>query len=216
MQMAAYVILIDVMLNAGTRRFPLFILTSVLAWKYFSAGVRNAIVLTISKEGHMRQIAFPKVVLPLATILAETVRFGFGLAVVLVAAVGWQRYPTAETPYLLIVIAVQLVFTLALAILFSALNFYLRDVLNFVTYLFPIWFYLSPGLYDLDRVPQHYLSLYLLNPFATILPAYHAILLEHAGPNFERLGIVGGISLLLLFGAYMIFVRLQSSFAKVN
>jgi homopolymeric O-antigen transport system permease protein len=212
----AYYILIHVMLRVHVPYFPLYILSSVLAWKFFQAGTRNAVWVTLSKEAQMRQIAFPKIVLPISTLLAESARLGMGMLVVVVAAMGWGLYPDAKTPLLLIVFAVQFVFTLALAIFFSALNFFFRDVGNIIDYTFPIWFYLSPGLYTLASVPHKYMSVYLLNPFATILPAYHSVLIDQAMPNFARLGILFGVSCALLAFAYLFFVRVQSAFAKVN
>src|SRR5262245_20747202 len=189
MQMMAYFVLVKVILHAGSHRFPLFILTSVMAWKFFTTGVLRSMTTTLSKEASMRQVAFPKIVLPISAVLSETALFAFGVAFIMVAAVFWHRYTSNETPFLLLVIPVQLVFTLAIGVLLAALNFFLRDMLNFVAYMFPLWFYLSPGLYNIDRVPEKWMNIYLLNPFATILPAYHAILLDHAAPNFERLAI---------------------------
>jgi lipopolysaccharide transport system permease protein len=212
----AYYILIHVMLRVHIPYFPIYILSSVLVWKFFQAGIRNAVWVTLSKESQMRQIAFPKIVLPVSTLLAESARLGVGLIVVVVAATGWGLYPDAKTPLLLIVFAVQFVFTLALAIFLSALNFFFRDVGNIIDYTFPIWFYLSPGLYTLASVPQKYMTVYLLNPYSTILPAYHNVLIDHVLPNFARLGVLFGISSVLLTFAYLFFVRVQSSFAKVN
>jgi homopolymeric O-antigen transport system permease protein len=216
MLVAAYVILIDVMLRASVPFYPLFILTSVLAWKFFQSGIRNAVTSTLAKEEQMRQIAFPKAVLPLSAILAEAVRFAFALVVLVIAAACWGRYPSVFTPLLVLVAAVQFVLTLAFAIFLSAVNFFVRDVRNFIDYGFPIWFYLSPGLYTLASVPAHYRTLYLINPLATILPAYHRILIDRHAPNFLHLGIVFSASLALLVAAYLFFVQVQSAFAKVN
>jgi len=216
MQMGAYVILVDVILQGSQRRFVLLVLTTLLAWKFFSAGVRDAINTTLNKEGRMRQIAFPKVVFPLSTMFADMIRFLVGLLVVLAVSPIWGLYPSKATPFLLVVTFVQLIFGLAFAVLFSALNFFLRDIGNFVTYMFPLWYYISPGLYRLDQVPPGWMHYYMINPFATLLPAYQEIILDQQLPNFRDLGIVFGGSCIFLVAAYLVFVRLQSSFAKVN
>lgn len=216
MQMGAYVILVNVILQGSQRRFVLLVLITLLAWKFFSAGVRDAINTTLNKESRMRQVAFPKVVLPLSTMLADMMRFLVGLVVVIAVAPIWGLYPSRATPFLLVVTFVQLIFGLAFAILFSALNFFLRDIGNFVTYAFPLWYYISPGLYRLDQVPHSWMHYYMINPFATLLPAYQDIILDEQMPNFRNLGILFGASCVFLAVAYATFVRLQSSFAKVN
>src|SRR3954453_3699188 len=76
---AVYILLIDVILKRGGPDYALFVTTSVLVWKFFSSAARNGIGITQSKAQLMKQVAFPRSVLPLSAGLAETVRFGFGL-----------------------------------------------------------------------------------------------------------------------------------------
>jgi lipopolysaccharide transport system permease protein len=220
-QMAAYYVLVDVILNAtkgpdAHRRFILLILTTTIAWKYFSAGVRNSINTTLNKEHRMRQVVFPKAVLPLSSLVAESARFLIGISIVVAVGPAFHHNPGYATPLILVVMVVQFVFGLAFALVCASLNFFLRDIANLVSYTFPLWYYLSPGLYPIDSVPQNWLHWYMINPFATILPAYQDIILDAKMPNFTNLGIVFGASSVLLAGAYLLFVRLQPYFAKVN
>jgi ABC-type polysaccharide/polyol phosphate export permease len=221
MQMATYFVLVDLILHAtkgpgGHRRFILLILVSALAWKYFSAGVRNSIGTTLSKEGRFRQLAFPKAVFPLSVFCAESARFLIGISFVIAVGPVFQDYPSFATPAIFVVMIVEFVFGLAVGLVLSALNFFLRDIANFVTYTFPLWWYMSPGIYPISAVPHTWIHYYMINPFATILPAYQNIVLDSKLPNFTNLGILFGISCFLLAFAYLVFVRLQPYFAKVN
>jgi ABC-type polysaccharide/polyol phosphate export permease len=164
----------------------------------------------------MRQVRFPKIVLPISAVLAETFRFGFGLAVVIFVGLGLGVTPDYRLAFLPLVIAVQFVFTLGIAFLLSGLNILFRDVQHLADYLLRAWFFLSPGLYLLSAVPERYRDLYDLNPFATIMPAYHDILLYHAAPDFVRLGVVAAAAIPVVLVAYGTFVRLEPSFAKVH
>jgi homopolymeric O-antigen transport system permease protein len=212
-----YIIVIDVILRRGGPDFGVFVLTSVISWKYFAGGVRNAIGVTLGKERQMRQVRFPRVILPMSSILTETVRFAFGLVVVIAVASGYYGiYPHRTLPLVLAVAAVQGVFALGVAFFLSSLNVFFRDVQHAVAYFFQAWFFLSPGLYTISTVPAQYRDIYELNPFATILPAYHAILLEHRFPDLTALGIVAALAVALLAAGFLFFVRLAGSFAKVN
>ena len=219
LMMGVYVILVDYIMKRGGEDPALFIFISVLAWKYFNSGVRNAIGFTQAKGGLMRQVAFPHSLLPLSADIAETFRFGAGLIVVMFFSVPFGIYPSVITLMVLPVVAVQLLFTLGLAYLLSALNVLFRDVYNLTLYAFQLWFYLSPALYPLSSLralPHNMRTILLLNPFATILDDYHNILMNHQMPNLKALGYVGiGSSLTLVVG-FAIFVRLQPLFAKVQ
>jgi ABC-type polysaccharide/polyol phosphate export permease len=149
-------------------------------------------------------------------VLAETFRFGFGLVVVIAAGIGFGVTPDQTLPLVLLVVGVQLIFTVGVGFWLSALNIFFRDVQHLSDYLFRAWFFLSPTLYPLSHVPDRYRDLYDLNPFATILPAYHDVLLDQGLPDFARLGVVAGAGSLIAVAGYVVFVRLEPSFAKVH
>ena len=93
---------------------------------------------------------------------------------------------------------------------------FFRDVGHVTTYVFQAWFFLSPGLYRVEAIPEEYRELYELNPFATILPAYHTILLDQTAPPWIGLAKVTVLSLGLLVIGYLFFVRTAPAFAKVR
>jgi lipopolysaccharide transport system permease protein len=214
--MGVYVTFMDVILRVGGENFGFFVFISVVVWKYFAAGVRNAIVTTASKDRQMRQVRFPKSVLPLAAILAETVRFAFGLIVVITVGLFFGIIPDLTLVFLLPIVAIQFVLTLGVSLGLSALNVLFRDVQHVTVYAFQAWFFLSPGLYLLSTVPDNWRPIYDLNPFSTILPAYHEVLLNNNVPNLISLVYVGIGSLGVLIAGYLCFVRLAPSFAKVS
>jgi lipopolysaccharide transport system permease protein len=214
--MAAYVVLVDVIFQRGEENFPIFVLTALVSWKYFMSGTRTAITGTIGKERLMRQVAFPKSVLPLASVLAEAIHFAAGIVVVILAAIPFGITPHPVLALVVIVALVQLVFTLGVAFLLSALNVFFRDIQFLTTHLFRVWFYLSPGLYALSAVPERFQDLYVLNPFATFFPAYQELIMEGTLPDLSALGILAAASAAVLALGYAVFVRLEPSFTKVS
>jgi lipopolysaccharide transport system permease protein len=185
-------------------------------WKFFSAGARNALVITAAKERQMRHVRFPRIVLPLSSLLAETFRFLFGLVIVLAILASFGPGLDVTLPLILVVVAIQFVFALGVAFLLAALNVFFRDIQHVTFHAFQAWFFISPGLYTIDAIPAQYRTIYDLNPFAHILPAYHSLLLEHEFANPVGLAKVAAVSLVSLLVGYLIFVRLEPSFAKVS
>ena len=212
----SFYILVGIAFRQGGTDTALFISISVVAWKFFAAGTRNALVTTAAKERQMRHVRFPRTVFPISSLLAEAFRFAFALIVVLVAMVVAGKGLDVTLPLLSLVVAIQFVFTLGVAFAISALNVFFRDIQHATLYTFQAWFFISPGLYTVDAIPDRYRDIYDLNPFAHILPAYHSLLLNHEFANPVGLAKVGAASFLVLFVGYLLFVRLEPSFAKVS
>jgi ABC-type polysaccharide/polyol phosphate export permease len=212
-----YLILVDVMLRGGGAHYPVFVFTSVVVWKSFLGSVRNAMGQTAGKLGLMKQIPFPRSIIPLVAVAAEVARFGFGLLALLAFSTAFGLFPGTALLYLPLVVLAQLPLMLGLALLLSALGVLFRDVDNLSQFVFRAWFFLSPGIYAITAVPGGAArQFYDLNPFAVLFPAYHAIFVEGSTPDLPALGYVALGSTVVLLGGYLLFVRLESAFAKVR
>ncbi|HTS14841.1 MAG TPA: ABC transporter permease [Candidatus Sulfotelmatobacter sp.] len=222
LQMAVYVVFVQIIVGNKTPDYPLFVFAAILPWKWFSSGVNDAILSILSQERIIKQVAFPKIVLPTAATVSGIVSFAFGMIPLVALIVLF--YSDRLSPTLLLIPAVaivQFVFTLAVAIVLSALNVFYRDVGNLMRHVLRLWFYLSPALYTQDQVAHlsvnhpELATLYGLNPFAVILEAYHAVIFYGTQPDWQALGGLLGVSLILLAVAILIFKRVEPAFAKV-
>ena len=185
LQMVVYVVLVTLIARGhGIENYPLFIFAAILPWKWFSASITDATTSVTSQDRLIKQIQFPKIVLPVAATTAGVVGFIFGLvplaALILVSLGGFSPFLL----FLPVIAAVQFLFTLAFAFLMAAGNVFFRDLGNVSRHLLRLWFYLSPGLYSLavldevnllDQYP--FLRVLLeLNPFAILFEAYRAVI----------------------------------------
>lgn len=222
LQMGVYFVLVSVIFQRKTPDFPLFLFAAILPWKWFATTLSDAVGSVTGRQQLIRQLQFPKIVLPASATLAGTVSFGFGLVAL---ALIYVLYLHRLTPWVLaipLIAAVQLVFTLALAIALSAANAFYRDVSNVMRHLIRLWFYLSPTLYSLDQIEEGHpmRQVLALNPFAVILESYRAVIWgtdTGAGraPDWLGLGVVLAVSLVLLAGAVALFKRVEPAFAKI-
>jgi lipopolysaccharide transport system permease protein len=222
LQMAVYVILVTVIRASSQADYPLFIFTAILPWKWFTSSVGASIQSVTSQERLIKQIHFPKIVLPVSAVVAGIVNFAFGLV-----ALGFLLvlfYPDRISVYLVLiplVAAVQFVFTLAVAFVVAAINVFYRDVGNVSRHALRMWFYLSPALYSTEQIQKlagkepivgHIMS---LNPFAVLFESYRAIIYNETLPDFSGLATLLLISLGLVALATIVFKRLEPAFAKV-
>ncbi|TMF39973.1 MAG: ABC transporter permease [Chloroflexi bacterium] len=222
LQMAVYVILVTVVFERTTPAYPLFIFAAILPWKWFTTVVTDSISSVTGQERLIKQIQFPKIVLPAASMIAGIAQFLFGM--IPLAAMLVIFYTDRISPALVfipVVAVVQLVFSTGLGLALAALNVFFRDVGNLARHVLRLWFYLSPALYGADTIAslgeKHptIVSLMKLNPFYAILESYRDAIYYGRAPNFALLGAVLAGSVILLVVGTIFFKRLEPSFAKV-
>lgn len=222
LQMAVYVILVTVVFQRTTPAYPLFIFAAILPWKWFSTVASDAITSVSGQERLIKQIQFPKIVLPAAAMIAGVAQFLFGLIPLFAMLILF--YADRISIFLLfipVVAVVQFVFTLAFGLIVAGLNVFFRDIGNLARHVLRLWFYLSPALYGADTIAQladrhpTIVGLMQLNPFFAILEGYRDAIYYGRTPDLALLGLVLVGSFLLLIVATIFFKRLEPAFAKV-
>ncbi len=222
LQMLVYYVLVGVILQRGGPDYPLFILAAILPWKWFESTVRDGVGSVATQERLVKQIYFPKLVLPFATTVSGIVHFAFGL--IPLTALMVIAYPERASLWVLlipVVAVVQLVFSLAVATALAAVNVFYRDIGNLSRHLLRFWFYLSPALYGLEEVTklaknhEGVAFWYAINPWTYLLGGYRDLIYYGRAPEWGPLLVVLLVSLVLLALAILLFKRLEPSFAKV-
>lgn len=222
LQMLVYYFLFAVIFQRKTPDFLLFLFAAILPWKWFSTTVNNAMNSVVGRQGLIRQIQFPKIVLPAAATVAETFSFAIGLIALAILFFPYHDRLSIWVLAIPVIAAVQLVFSLAVAIVLAAANAFYRDVANVMDHLIRLLFYVSPALYALWDVPNEALrTVMMLNPFTVLLTAYRTVIwgtetVDHGTrPDFLALGILMVISIVLLALAIAFFKRVEPAFARI-
>jgi ABC-type polysaccharide/polyol phosphate export permease len=164
-------------------------------------------------------------VLPIVTVLANMVHFLLGLPILAAFMAGTHHYPhPANLPWFPLVVLIQLIFTIALALVVSSLTVHFRDLRDLVANLLTFWFFATPIIYDYQAKNVQALKwLFNINPFFHLSVSYQEILFfhpEHPGDTFVNghlmwLLVMGAASCLLFLVGYWLFDRLRDSFAEV-
>jgi ABC-type polysaccharide/polyol phosphate export permease len=220
--MLVYVLLISIILRTDIPAYPLFVFCAILPWKWFSSSVADAVTCITTRERIIKQVNFPKVVLPMAAATGGVASFTFGLIPLFAMLVLLYRdHLTVWVLALPAVAVVQFVFSLGVALLAAAITVFYRDVGNVAGHVLRIWFYLSPALYGADQIARLTADqpaigvVYHLNPFATLFESYRDLIYDGHAPDWLALGLVLLASLGLLVVATIVFRRLEPAFAKV-
>jgi lipopolysaccharide transport system permease protein len=236
LQMLVYVILVSVIFDRSQPDYPLFIFCAILPWKWFTSSINDGIASIVAMEKLIKQINFPKLVLPVAGVMAGIANFFFGLIPLTALLVLFYRAPMVDpssgatishiTPNLLlipVVAFVQLLFTLPIAIVLGAINVFYRDVGNLSRHVLRLAFYISPGIYPIKLLLDNRLTkenpilrvFVEANPWTILFGSYRNVIYEGLPPNWVGLGALSLVSLVLLAVAILSFKRLEPTFAKV-
>jgi lipopolysaccharide transport system permease protein len=238
LQMVIYLVLLTVIFQRSTPDFALFLLVAILPWKWFASSIGDAASSVVRQERLIKQIQFPKIVLPMAAVTAGVVSFIFGLVPLFVMLFAFfPAHATINILWLPVIAVVQYVFTIGVALIVACVNVFYRDVGNVTGHVIRLWWYLSPGLWAfdvLDRrsagvqsfVGEFGYALLQLNPWAVILTAYRHVLygrVDATGESFTpgqppdliALAVVLAFSCLLVLLGTLLFKRLEPAFAKV-
>jgi ABC-type polysaccharide/polyol phosphate export permease len=222
LQMAVYVVFITIVVGNRTEGYPLFIFCAILPWKWFTTSVGDGITSVTSQERIIKQVQFPKIVLPLAAVVSGIGSFAFGLIpLVALLVLFYSSHLSAWIVLIPLVAVVQFVFSLALVVFLSAANVFFRDVGNLVRHVLRLWFYLSPALYGASQIEKvdakggMVATLFNANPWTTLFESYRNLIFYDTAPLWSGLAAVLVASLVLLGLAIIFFKRLEPSFAKV-
>lgn len=200
---------------SGGAHFLMLILTSVIAYRWFSKTVDSSPLLVTSYQGVLKQTNFPVTVLLLVNVATELMFFLFGLAVLLVAAWIAGFPPSPALVALPLIMLVEGLLILGLSSFLALAGAYLRDLAQVVWLGTSVLFYLSPGIYPIERVPEGLRPFYALNPFATLLPAYASVILDGRLPPLLPLLIWLVIGVAVSFVGVIAFTRSRRRFFKL-
>jgi ABC-type polysaccharide/polyol phosphate export permease len=198
--------------------YSVFMFCGILPWTWFSSSLLEASGSLITGGNLIKKVLFPAEVLPIVSVLANMVHFSLGLIILVGFMVGFEHYPDpAALIWFPVIVAVQLVFTLALALILAALTVHFRDIRDLLANLLTFWFFATPIIYPytLDTV-QGFRYLFDFNPFFHLAVSYQEVLFFPGGfGHWKWLLAMGGASVVLFLAAYWLFDRLRDSYAEV-
>ena len=193
--------------------FALFLFCGILPWTWFSSSLVESSSVLITGGNLIKKVLFPAEVLPIVVVLAGLVHFCLGLPI-LAAFLIYYRVPLWPTDLLWfpIIVCVQLVLTIGIALIVSALTVHFRDVRDLLTNLLTLWFFATPIIYPVELAPERVRRLLNLNPFTHLVIAYQEVLFR-PGPfaQVTRLFFVAVASVLIFLFGYFVFDRLRDT-----
>ncbi|HMI81599.1 MAG TPA: ABC transporter permease [Solirubrobacterales bacterium] len=171
--------------------YPVLLLLGIVLFTFFQEATQHAVTSVSEQEGVVRKTQFPRLVIPLSTVLTSAFNFGLNLLVVLVFILAWGVDPTWTWLLFPVALLPLLVLTIALSMLLSVLFVRFRDIAILWTVLTQVLFYGTPILYPIEALKDPTLEKVLMfNPLAVIFQQVRHWVLEPDAPTAAQ--VAGG------------------------
>jgi ABC-type polysaccharide/polyol phosphate export permease len=191
----------------------LFLFCGILPWTWFNSSLLEASGVLIAGGNLIKKVLFPAEVLPVVTVLTNLVQFLLGLPV-LVAFLALTGRLSATALLAVAPLVVQLVLTVGLALLISALTVHFRDIQNILSHILHLWFFATPVLYSYDETPLAMKALLRLNPMTHVVFSYQQMLFEGKFDHGRGLLLSALIAVAVFALGAFLFDRLRDTLAE--
>jgi len=200
---------------SGGVPYPVFAYAALLPWTYFAEALRRGSTGLVAESELVRKIYFPRLIIPLASVIAPLVDFAIA-SVVMFGLMAW--YHVAPTWNLLaipglVLIAMALAFSVSLWL--GPFNVRFRDVMHTLPFLIQIWMYASPVIYPLSMVPEKWRDLYSLNPMVGVIEGFRWALLGKGDFSITSLTTSVVVIAVMLVGGLVYFKKSERAFADI-
>lgn len=195
--------------------YPLFVYTALLPWQLFAFALTESANSLVGNQSLITKIYFPRLIVPLASVLAGLVDFGISFVVLLILMFYYRITPTATIVVLPLFIILAVATALSVGLWLSALNVQFRDVRYTIPFLTQFWLFATPVAYPSSLVPERWRVWYGLNPMAGVVEGFRWALLGKARSPGTLLWVSVLVVVLLLIGGLAYFRRMESTFADI-
>jgi ABC-type polysaccharide/polyol phosphate export permease len=193
--------------------YLLFFFCGILPWTWFNSSLLEASGVLIAGGSLIKKVMFPAEVLPVVTVLTNLAHFLLGLPILILCVILYGRL--APSALLLpLPMLVQLVLTVGLALIVSALTVHFRDLQSILGHLVHLWFFASPVLYYYGAATGKARTLLRLNPMSHLLVSYQQMLFEGHFDHWRGLFATAMVAALAFVLGAFLFDRLRDTLAE--
>lgn len=200
----------------------LFYLSGTVVWTYFSNCLTRTSDTFIANAAILGKVYFPRLVMPVATVLSKLIDFAIQYAFFLVFLVIYMATGARISPNWLILLTPLMLLQLAMlslgcGVIISAATTKYRDLRMLVSFGVQLWMYASPVAYDMFSMSafspgSRYYGLYMLNPVTPIVNLFRYAYLGIGQVDWLYYGISWAVTAVLLFIGIVLFSRVEKTF----
>lgn len=195
--------------------YSIFALAALVPWQLFTSSVANATESIVSNERIVTKIYFPRVLLPIASVLAALADFGIAFVLLLTLMAFNGIVPSASIALLPMFVLLAVVTALGIGIWLAALNTEYRDFRYITPFLLQAWLFATPVVFSLTAVPAAWRPLLSINPMTAVVEGFRWTLLRGTPPATATILVSSMIAVAILGSGLMWFRRVDDRIADI-
>lgn len=167
--------------------YSIYLCAGVLTWGLFAEITGRGQTVFLEYSNLIKKISFPRICLPIIVVLSAVMNFAivFGLFTVFLVITG--NFPGWVYLGIVPILAIQIAFSIGLAMVIGVLNVFFRDVGQFFGIFLQFWFWLTPVVYPVSILPDQIRTLIEWNPMTPLIMAYQTIFVNGQWPQWASL-----------------------------
>lgn len=193
----------------------LFALVALVPWTMFAQSVADAAMSLVASSNLVSKVYFPRLLLPLASVVAHLVDLMIGLLMLIVLLIAFGPGVSARIVLLPLVALLATVVALSMGIGLAALNVRYRDVRYVVPFMIQLLLFLSPVAYSFTELRGWLRWIYSLNPMVGVIEGFRWTMLQASRNPTDVVLISMASTVLVLLGSILYFKRVERTFADV-
>jgi lipopolysaccharide transport system permease protein len=200
----------------GAEPYALMVLAGMLPWTFFGTAVTGAANSIVGNANLISKVYFPRLIVPVATVVVAFVDFLFGFIILLGLMIWFRFLPGWQFLMLPIFTALMLLVSLGPGLLLASLNVKYRDFGYVVPFVMQFGLYLSPVGFSSSVIPAQWRLVYSINPMVGVIDGFRwCILGRYSAPYLPGLWLGIGVAALALWIGVRKFRRTESRFADL-
>jgi lipopolysaccharide transport system permease protein len=199
----------------STEGYPraVFTFSALLPWGLFSKALSDTGRSMLANRSMITKIYFPRLIIPLSSVLGGLVDFAIGFVVLLGMMLFYGLVPTTAIWTLPLFLLLAITTALGVGLWLSALNVKYRDVGYILPFLTQFWLLITPVAYSSSEIPAEYQFLYALNPMAGVVEGFRWALLGSPTAPGPLVLVSILVSLVMLVTGLFYFRNMETTFA---
>jgi len=194
--------------------YPIFSYAALVPWMYFSTAVNSSATSLVAQRQIITKVYFPRVFIPVTSILAKGVNFGISILVLFVMMVAYQVDIGLSVLFFPAFLLLLILTALGCGLWLSALAVQYRDLVYVTGFLTQLLMYAAPVVWPVSLVPDQFRLVYGLYPMAGVIAGFRACLLGNPIP-WDLVGMGALSTTVILVTGLWFFRRLEATFADV-
>jgi len=195
--------------------YPIFTFTALVPWTFFANGLTQASNSLVGNANLITKVYFPRLAVPVATILSGVIDFVLAFAVLVAMMLYYHVTPSMHVVWLPLFLLLALVASLGTGLWLSAMNVQFRDVRYTVPFLTQFWLFATPIAYPSSLLKQPWRTVFGMNPMVGVVEGFRWAILGTPTAPVAVVTVSFATAVVVLATGALYFRRMERTFADI-